>query len=100
MPWLAVPYSDSGARDGLDELFKVRGIPYLVILDESGKVVTESGVEIIREYGVEGYPFNEERIKELKDREEEAKKNQSLKYLLVHHLRDFVISSSGEKVRF
>ncbi|KAI4339329.1 hypothetical protein MLD38_024285 [Melastoma candidum] len=98
MPWLAVPFSDSATRDSLDELFKVRGIPFLVILDETGKVVTESGVEIIREYGVEGYPFTKGRIKELQDREEDAKRNQTLKYLLVSQSRDFVISSKGDKV--
>ncbi|KAI4302241.1 hypothetical protein MLD38_038015 [Melastoma candidum] len=98
MPWLAVPFSDSATRDSLDELFKVSGIPCLVILDETGKVVTESGVEIIREYGVEGYPFTVERFKELKDQEEEAKRNQTLKYLLVSDSRDFVISSKGGKV--
>ncbi|KAF7123828.1 hypothetical protein RHSIM_Rhsim12G0116600 [Rhododendron simsii] len=38
MPWLAIPFSDSNTRDRLDELFKVMGIPHLVILDENGKV--------------------------------------------------------------
>ncbi|KAE9454100.1 hypothetical protein C3L33_13999, partial [Rhododendron williamsianum] len=53
MPWLAIPFSDSNTRDRLDELFKKMGIPYLVILDENGKVMTEDGVEFIREYGVD-----------------------------------------------
>ncbi|KAI4328269.1 hypothetical protein L6164_020636 [Bauhinia variegata] len=98
MPWLAIPFSDSDTRNRLDELFEVRGIPNLVILDENGKVVTEDGVEVIREYGIEGYPFSSERINELKEQEEEARKNQSLKTLLVNRSRDFVISSDGNKV--
>ncbi|KAJ0016926.1 hypothetical protein Pint_09664 [Pistacia integerrima] len=98
MPWLAIPFSDSETRDGLDELFKVRGIPYLVILDENGKVLTDSGVEIIREYGVEGYPFTEEKIKEMKEEEERAKREQSLKSILVTKSRDYVVSSDGKKI--
>ncbi|XP_059447905.1 probable nucleoredoxin 1 [Corylus avellana] len=98
MPWLAIPFSDSDKRDLLNEEFKVWGIPTLVIIGEDGKVVSDSGVEIIREYGVEGYPFTEERIKELKDQEEAARRNQSLRSLLVTRSRDFVISPSGNRV--
>ncbi|XP_031277024.1 probable nucleoredoxin 1 [Pistacia vera] len=98
MPWLAIPFSDSETRDSLDELFKVRGIPYLVILDENGKVLTDSGTEIIREYGVEGYPFTEEKIKEMKEEEERAKREQSLKSILVTRSRDYVVSSDGNKI--
>ncbi|RDX89787.1 putative nucleoredoxin 1, partial [Mucuna pruriens] len=50
MPWLAIPFSDSETRSRLDELFEVMGIPHLVLLDETGKVVTEDGVEVISEY--------------------------------------------------
>ncbi|KAI7997062.1 putative nucleoredoxin 1 [Camellia lanceoleosa] len=98
MPWLAIPFSDSGTRDHLDELFKVMGIPYLVIIDESGKVSTNEGVEIIREYGVDAYPFSSERVKELKDQEEAARREQSLKSILVSRERDFVISADGKEV--
>lgn len=100
MPWLAVPFSDSDARDHLNELFEVNGIPCLMILGEDGKVLSDSGVEIIGEYGVEGYPFSTEKIKELKDQEEAAKRNQSLRSILVSHSRDFVVSSDGKKVSF
>ncbi len=98
MPWLAIPFSDSETRDRLDELFQVRGIPHFVILDEDGKVVCDNGVEIIREYGIEGYPFTQQKIKDLKDQEEAARTNQSLKTILVSHSRDFVISADGTKV--
>ncbi|KAF3963089.1 hypothetical protein ACB098_03G147300 [Castanea mollissima] len=98
MPWLAIPFSDSETRDRLDELFQVRGIPHCVILDEDGKVVSDNGVEIIREYGTEAYPFTQQKIKDLKDQEEAARKNQSLRSILVSHSRDFVISSDGKKV--
>ncbi|KAJ4711095.1 Thioredoxin, nucleoredoxin [Melia azedarach] len=98
MPWLAIPFSDSETRDHLDELFKVMGIPHLVILDENGKVLTDGGVEIVREYGVEGYPFTTERIGEMKEQEERAKREQSLRSVLASQSRDYVVSSDGKKV--
>ncbi|KAI3698480.1 hypothetical protein L2E82_42055 [Cichorium intybus] len=98
MPWLAVPFSDSKTRESLDESFKVNGIPHLVFLDENGKLLTDRGVEIISEYGSEAYPFTPERVKEIKDQEEEARKNQSLKSILESPSRGFVISPNGKKV--
>lgn len=98
MPWLAIPFSDKGKRDHLDGLFEVQGIPHLVLIDEDGKVVSDKGVPIVREYGVEGYPFTQEKIKELKDQEEAARSNQSLRSILVSPSRDFVISADGKKV--
>ncbi|XP_059633716.1 probable nucleoredoxin 1 [Cornus florida] len=98
MPWLAIPFSDSDTRDHLDGLFKVMGIPYFVILDENGMVLTLSGVQIIQEYGAEGYPFTPERVKEIKEQEEVARREQSLRSVLVSHSRDFVITADGKKV--
>lgn len=98
MPWLAIPFSDSGKRDHLDGFFQVEGIPNLVLIDEDGKVVSDSGVQIVQEYGVEGYPFTQEKIKELKDQEEAVRRNQSLRSILVSRSRDFIISSDGRKV--
>ncbi|CAJ1940139.1 unnamed protein product [Sphenostylis stenocarpa] len=98
MPWLAIPFSDSETRSRLDELFHVKGIPHLVFLDETGKVVTEDGVDVVREYGVQGYPFTSARIQELRDQEEEARRNQSVISLLTSPSRDFVISSDGKRI--
>lgn len=98
MPWLSVPFSNSEIRDKLDDLFKVRGIPHLVLLDQDGRVSTEDGVQIIQEYGMEAYPFTPERINELKEKEEKARRDQSLKSILVSSSRDFVVSSDGKKV--
>ncbi|KAL6351644.1 hypothetical protein AAG906_040998 [Vitis piasezkii] len=86
MPWLAIPFSDSDTRDHLKKLFKV-GIPSLAMLDESGKVLS-----------MEGYPFTAEKIKELKEKEETAKEEQSLRSILVSQSRDYVISTDGKRV--
>lgn len=100
MPWLAIPFSDSAARDKLDKLFTVQGIPHLVVLDNSGQVVNDEGVQAVIEYGSEAYPFTQERTEEIKANAEEAKKNQTLRNVLVSSSRDFVVSNTGEKVHF
>ncbi|XP_073104108.1 probable nucleoredoxin 1-1 isoform X1 [Elaeis guineensis] len=97
MPWLAIPFSDSKARDRLDELFKVRGIPHLVILGARGEVLNEKGVPAVREYGSEGYPFTPEKINKLKEDEEAAKREQTLQTVLVSPSRDYLISNDGNK---
>ncbi|XP_034688877.1 probable nucleoredoxin 1 [Vitis riparia] len=98
MPWLAIPFSDSDARDQLNELFKVMGIPNLVMLDESGKVLSEDGVEIIQEYGVEAYPFTPEKFAELEEIEKAKREAQTLESILVSGDRDFVIGKDGVKI--
>merc|ERR1711998_286973 len=42
-PWLAVPFADERVKERLNERYGVRGIPCLVILDESGGLVTKEG---------------------------------------------------------
>lgn len=100
MPWLAIPYADYETHKNLKSLFDVDGIPHLTILDEQGNVATDDGTAVIADYGADAYPFTPERIQELKKQEEEAKKNQSLKYLLESRSRDFVIANDGRKVCF
>ncbi|RWR85150.1 putative nucleoredoxin 1 [Cinnamomum micranthum f. kanehirae] len=98
MPWLAIPFSDSTTRRRLNDLFKVRGIPHLVFLGGNGKLLSNGGVALIKEYGVEAYPFSPEKLNEIKEEEEAARRNQSLSTLLVTQSRDFLISNDGNKV--
>lgn len=98
MPWLAIPFSDSETKKRLNELFKVRGIPHLVVLDPNGKVSTDQGVRLVSEHGVNAYPFTSEQIKHLKEKEEEAKRNQTISSILVSDSRDYVISNDGNQV--
>ncbi|CAK9321660.1 unnamed protein product [Citrullus colocynthis] len=98
MPWLAVPFSDLERRDRLDSFFKVRGIPHLIILNKNGKLCSDSGVDLVREFGAEGYPFTQEKITQLMNQELVARGNQSLRSILVSSSRDFVVTSKGEKV--
>eukprot|EP00911_Craspedida_sp_UC1_P001012 UC1_evm2s758 len=39
MPWLALPYDNRDGKSALSDHFEVEGIPTLVVLDPSGKVV-------------------------------------------------------------
>ncbi|GLT37030.1 hypothetical protein SLA2020_113720 [Shorea laevis] len=104
MPWLAIPFLLFYLEETLDELddffFQERDVPRLVILDEHGKVVTDDGVSLIQKYGVDGYPFSAERFKELKEEEEKARREQTIRSILASpsSSRDFVISSDGNKV--
>ncbi|KAM7268767.1 hypothetical protein ACFE04_010933 [Oxalis oulophora] len=98
MPWLSIPFPHSETRARIKELFKVQGIPSLVFLDGTGAVLSDQGVTLVREYGVDAYPFTVEKIKLLKVQEEEAKQNQSLSSLLVSRSRDYLVSKDGSKV--
>ncbi|KAI5573027.1 hypothetical protein BDE02_10G051200 [Populus trichocarpa] len=98
MPWLAIPFSDTETRQRLKEVFKVRGIPRLVIFDTNGKVSSDNGVRHVKEHGVDGYPFNLDRLNFLKEQEENAKKNQTISSILVSSSRDYVISNDGKKI--
>lgn len=100
MPWLAIPFSDPAdpAVKRLKEEFEVRGIPCLVLIDGAGNVTSTQGVKLVREYGAEAYPFTTERIKQLKEEEELARQNQTLKSILVSASRDYVISNDDKKV--
>jgi nucleoredoxin len=98
MPWLAIPFSDTETRLRLKEVFEVRGIPHLVIFDTNGKVSCDDGVSTVMEHGVDGYPFNLDRLNFLKKQEENAKKNQTISSILVSSSRDYVISNDGKKV--
>lgn len=49
MPWPSVPYTNTTLRQGLTECFNVRGIPYLVLIDNNGNIITENGRSEITE---------------------------------------------------
>lgn len=40
MPWLTVPYQHTAVRAELAQLYAVRGIPTLLLVDGNGHVVT------------------------------------------------------------
>eukprot|EP01016_Furgasonia_blochmanni_P039950 TRINITY_DN5036_c0_g1_i3.p1 TRINITY_DN5036_c0_g1~~TRINITY_DN5036_c0_g1_i3.p1 ORF type:complete len:153 (-),score=41.60 TRINITY_DN5036_c0_g1_i3:235-693(-) len=50
-PWLAIPWSEGATRKELATTYKIQGIPALIILDKSGKLITDEGVEALYENG-------------------------------------------------
>ncbi len=54
MPWLAIPYGDPRI-DKLFERFKVEGIPTLVILDETAKVLARDARNQVAELGTAAF---------------------------------------------
>lgn len=40
MPWLAIPWQQTAIRAELAELYAIRGIPTLLLLDSNGHVIT------------------------------------------------------------
>lgn len=65
-PWLALPFADRARKDKLSKKFKVQGIPTLVIVDSSGKVITKEGVSAVSEDPTgEEFPWRVKSPKEL-----------------------------------
>ncbi|PON39531.1 Thioredoxin-like fold containing protein [Parasponia andersonii] len=98
MPWLAVPFHDSDTRRRLMEFFDVRVAPTIVIFDSHGNVATVDGIKILLEYGTDAYPFTREIINSLLDKEEEAKKNNFIRFILTFKSRNYLISKDRNQV--
>ncbi|KAK9097675.1 hypothetical protein Syun_024720 [Stephania yunnanensis] len=64
MPWLAIPYNDK-SRSDLSRIFKIKGIPTLVIIGPDGKLVSTNGKAMISSYGAEAFPFTTSRVIEV-----------------------------------
>jgi hypothetical protein len=43
MPWLALPFADRDRKNALSKKFGVKGIPWLVLVDENGQTITKNG---------------------------------------------------------
>lgn len=98
MPWLAIPFSDLETKKALNKKFDVEGIPCLIILQpDDDTFVLHDGVELIYRYGVEVYPFTNERLDELLNQEKEKHERQTLLKLLTNHDRDFVLAHTASK---
>jgi len=46
--WLSIPYDDEDTREQLDTLFKVEGIPKLVIVNEDGSIINDNAVRAVK----------------------------------------------------
>ncbi|GLC74047.1 hypothetical protein PLESTF_001454200 [Pleodorina starrii] len=59
MPWLALPFEAREAKAELSQLYKIRGIPSLIILDgETGALITANGRDALGDDpSCEGFPW-------------------------------------------
>jgi nucleoredoxin len=68
MPWLALPFSDRDRKAELSSKYKVRGIPTLVLIDETGKTLSTDGRTILTNDPTgEEFPWTPKTLKELLD---------------------------------
>ncbi|MBA0759526.1 hypothetical protein Gotri_022408 [Gossypium trilobum] len=93
MPWLSIPFSDLETKKALNRKFEVEGIPYLIILQPDGSTLHD-GVELIYRYGIEAFPFTEEKLEELRREERMKHENQTLTNLLTNPGRDYLLDQT------
>lgn len=68
MPWLAMPYSDRDRKNVLAKKYNVAGIPFLVILNADGTVITTDGrAKISAPSYILDYPFGPKIVNDVKD---------------------------------
>ncbi|KAK8313601.1 hypothetical protein V6Z12_D01G118200 [Gossypium hirsutum] len=93
MPWLSIPFSDLETKKALNRKFEVEGIPYLIILQPDGSTLHD-GVELIYRYGIEAFPFTEEKLEELRREERIKHESQTLTNLLTNPGRDYLLDQT------
>ncbi|XP_008459537.2 probable nucleoredoxin 1 isoform X2 [Cucumis melo] len=99
MPWLSIPFDDLETQKKLKILLQLRSIPYLVVIDGNGKVSSDDGVNLVKEFGVDAYPFTADRKKQLLAQKEEAKKNtQTITSVLASASRNYLVSNDGKQI--
>jgi len=54
MPWLALPFGD-GHKDELSEKYGIQGIPALVIVDQTGELITLNGRDDVSSKGKDAF---------------------------------------------
>uniref|UniRef100_A0A453FQC0 protein-disulfide reductase n=1 Tax=Aegilops tauschii subsp. strangulata TaxID=200361 RepID=A0A453FQC0_AEGTS len=90
MPWPAVPFGDLRCKKSLSDMFRVEGIPRLVVLATGGaEVVCPDAVELVHRYGDPAFPFTPARVAELEADERSKFASQTLEKLFsVSHVKN------------
>jgi len=69
MPWLSVPFQQASVRAELAQLYGIRGIPTLLLLDSNGHVITMDGrSEIVEDPLAQNFPWKPRAVNILTDR--------------------------------
>ncbi|GLJ16450.1 hypothetical protein SUGI_0279920 [Cryptomeria japonica] len=96
--WLVVPFERSDVRAELINSYR-SGIFSLAFVGSDGKLHTKDGLKMLEKWGVDAYPFTEERIQELLREAVDLASNQSIKSLLTTETRDSLITPDGTEVK-
>ncbi|KAK1268844.1 putative nucleoredoxin 3 [Acorus gramineus] len=98
MPWLAVPF-DPDLHSRIRQHCRVDRIPSLVPLINIGPdYVGEDAVQLVEDYGVDAFPFDGERRRELKALDDARRRGGVIGDLLRSGDRNFVVFRDGSKV--
>lgn len=97
MPWLALPFNDEKCQE-LKLYFEVTDIPALVIVGTDGKTSNPNAVKLIKEHGIDAYPFTPEKLDELAESPNAKLKSKTLESPLLCGEKDFVVEEKEEKV--
>ncbi|KRT84055.1 hypothetical protein AMK59_1361, partial [Oryctes borbonicus] len=69
MPWLCIPWQQAGVRAELAELYGIRGIPTLLLLDSNGHVITmDARTEIAEDPLAQNFPWKPRSVNVLIER--------------------------------
>ncbi|KAJ4763433.1 Kinase C-like zinc finger protein [Rhynchospora pubera] len=99
MPWLAVPF-DQKISQKLRVMFHVEQIPSLIpLVSVDGKFsVEEDAVRLVDYYGVDAFPFDAKRRKELEAIDEARSQGGRLEELIGSKDRNFLICKDDSKI--
>lgn len=86
MPWLALPFGDKTTKY-LTRLFRIEGIPTMIVIGPDGKTVTDDAISVVSVHGAKAYPFTDAQLIKLqKEIEELAEKSpKELRYSQHEH---------------
>jgi nucleoredoxin len=76
MPWLAIPLNEEDRIMQFKKEFKISGIPSLVVMSESGKLITLDGRKDVVHEGEEGFLRWKKKADEIREQEEKEKQNE------------------------
>lgn len=69
MPWLSVPFQQTAVRGELAQLYGVRGIPTLLLLDNNGHIITtDARTEIAEDPSAQYFPWKPRPVNILTER--------------------------------
>ena len=76
MPWIATPF-DSDAKSHIDDACGINSIPQLIIFDNKGHIIDNSGRGTVESKGEEAINIWKLKLEEIKHQEENQQNNKS-----------------------